>query len=269
MPDASTPSASAVLPLTTICGSRRADRRDAVAEVEVGLGPLMARFEQLDVGVDHALVLLAEGQHDLVDRQLEVEAVQLAQHAQREHVLAAPRIGDQQPALLLHRDLAHPVARRHQPVMRLDVGGRDRRVRVGAPHAFQQDDAVGLELLGPHPPEQHLLVEGHHQIGLVAPVGDGARADADAVAAGAGHAARRRPDLGGDDLGGPDAVAHLRRDRAQRLAAFLRALARVADDLDDVLFQPGRRFRSRRQRWRSCRSCRPVFAGSFHPWCLP
>ncbi len=36
---------------------------------------------------------------------------------------------------------------------------------------------------------------------------------------------------------GPDAVAHARGDRAQRLAAALRALARVADHLDDVLGQ--------------------------------
>ena len=56
-----------------------------------------------------------------------------------------------------------------------------------APHALQQDGAAGLEFAGAHAAEQHLLVEGDHQVGLVAAVGDAARADADAVAA-----ARRR-----------------------------------------------------------------------------
>ena len=42
MPEASTPSASAVLPLTTICGSVLRTRRDAVLEVEVRLGPGVA-----------------------------------------------------------------------------------------------------------------------------------------------------------------------------------------------------------------------------------
>src|ERR1019366_1874250 len=93
--------------------------------------------------------------------------------------------------------------------------------------------------------EQHLLVERHHQVGLVAAVGDIAGSDADAVAAGAGDAARGRTDFGWDDLRGPDAVAHLRRDRAQRLAALLRAFARIADDFDDVFFQPDRRIPSR------------------------
>ena len=130
------------------------------------------------------------------------------------------------------------IARRHQPVIGLDCN--DAAIfwsGVLAPHVLEQDGAAGLEFLRAHPAQQHLLVEGHHQVGLVAAVGDVAGADADAVAAGAGHAARRRTDLGRNDLGGPDAVAHLRGDRAQRLAALLRALARIADDLDDVLLQ--------------------------------
>ena len=46
-----------------------------------------------------------------------------------------------------------------------------------------------------------------------------------------------RADFRRDDFHGPDAVAHLRGDRAERLAAALRALAGIADDLDDVLAQ--------------------------------
>ena len=106
-----------------------------------------------------------------------------------------------------------------------------------APHVLEQDRRAGLELAGAHAAEQHLLVEGDDEIGLVAAVGHALRADADADAGRAGDAARRRLDLGRDDLDGPDAVADARGDRAERLAAALRAFARVADDLDDVLGQ--------------------------------
>ncbi len=61
------------------------------------------------------------------------------------------------------------------------------------------------------------------------------RAHPHPVAARAGRGAGRRLDLGGDDLDGPDAVAHLAADEPEDLAAFLRALAGVADDFDDVL----------------------------------
>jgi hypothetical protein len=108
---------------------------------------------------------------------------------------------------------------------------------VLAPDALQQDRGAGFQLAGAHAAEQHLLVEGHHEVGLVAAVGDAAGAHADADAAGAGHAARRRLDLGGDDLHRPDAVAAARGDGGQRLAAALRALAGIADHLDDVLGQ--------------------------------
>jgi hypothetical protein len=119
----------------------------------------------------------------------------------------------------------------------LHVGRDDRLVRIFPPHALEQNDAVGLELAVPHPPEQHLLVEGDHQIGLVAAVGDALRSEPNAVAARARDAARRRADLGRNDLDRPHAVAHARRDGAERLAAALRAFARVADDLDHVLRQ--------------------------------
>ena len=140
-------------------------------------------------------------------------------------------------AFLLHRRFAHVVAGGDQALVSLDVGLRDIDVRMLAPHAFEKDDAARLELAGAHAAEQHLLVECHHQVGQVAAVGDVLGADADAVAAGAGDAARRRADFGGDDLGGPDAVAHPRRNRSERLSAALRAFAGIADDFDDVFAQ--------------------------------
>jgi hypothetical protein len=51
---------------------------------------------------------------------------------------------------------------------------------------------------------------------------------------------RRRLDFSRDDLHGPDTVAHLAADEAEELAAFLRALTGVADDLDDVLIHRDR-----------------------------
>ena len=119
----------------------------------------------------------------------------------------------------------------------LGVRRGDRRVAVLAPHALEQDRRAGLELVRSHATEQHLLVERDDEVGLVAAVGDAALPDPDADAARARDAARRRLDLGRDDLHGPDPVARLRRDGAERLAAALRALARVADHLDDVLAQ--------------------------------
>ena len=96
--------------------------------------------------------------------------------------------------------------------MGFDVRRDDFRVLVFAPHALQQDDATRLEFLGPHTTQQYLLVEGHHQVGFIATVGDVPGADADAVAAGTGDAARGRADFSRNDLGGPNAVAHLRSD---------------------------------------------------------
>ena len=155
--------------------------------------------------------------------------------------LPRARVVHQLAAALLQRQLDHLVAVAAQRLHRARVGLHDRRVAVAAPHVLEQDDGARFELARLHAAEQHLLVEGDHEVGLVAAVGDGLRADADADAAGAGHAARRRLDLGRDDLDRPDAVAHARGDRRQRLAAALRALARVADDLDDVLGQFDRR----------------------------
>ena len=210
-------------------------RRHVEGQVQVGQRPLVPRGEQGDVGVDELAGLLAEGQCDLVAGQVEVELVDRAQHAERVHVLAAPRVGDQLAALPLHRDLDDPVAGGDQQVVRLGVGRGDPGVAVVTPHVLEQDRAARLELPGVHPAEQHLLVERDDEVGLVAAVGDRPRAQPDPVAAGAGDAARRRLDLGGDDLDRPHPVAGAGRDRAERLPAALGALARVADDLHDVL----------------------------------
>ncbi len=125
---------------------------------------------------------------------------------------------------------------------RLGIGGGDRRVLVVAPHALEQDRRARLEHVRPDPAEQHLLVERNREVRLIAAVADAALADPDADAARAGDAPCRRLDLRRDDLHRPDPVAHLRRDRAERLAAPLRALARVADHLDDVLADRDGRF---------------------------
>jgi hypothetical protein len=87
----------------------------------------------------------------------------------------------------------------------------------------------------PVPVQQDLLVEGDHQLTRVAPVGHRSRADADPVAAPSRGTARRRLDLGRDDLHRPGSVPHLRRDRAEDLPALLGTFAGVRDDLDRVL----------------------------------
>jgi hypothetical protein len=53
------------------------------------------------------------------------------------------------------------------------------------------------------PVQKDLLVEPDHQVRRVAPVGHGAGPDPDPVAAPAGRRARRRLDLGRDDLHRP------------------------------------------------------------------
>ena len=83
--------------------------------------------------------------------------------------------------------------------------------------------------------EQHLLVEGHDELGLVSPIRDLIPPEADQIAARAGGCTRRGLDLGGDDLHRPDAIAHLRQYGGEDLAAFLRPFARVRHDLQNVL----------------------------------
>ncbi len=217
--------------------------RNRVLEVEIRLAPGVPRLEQLHVGVDDRAVLLAEGERDLVPPELQVEAVDAAEHAQHEHVLAAPRIGHQGTALALQRQLDHAVAALDERVDGFVEGLHDRRIAAVPPDVFQEDRGAGLQFAGAHAAQEHLLVEGHDEVGFIAAVGHFLRADADADAAGARHAARRRLDLGRNDLHGPDAVAAARGDAGERLAAALRAFAGIADHLDDVLGEVLRGFR--------------------------
>jgi hypothetical protein len=210
---------------------------NCVLDVEIGLGPLVARFQQLQIEVDDPGVLLPEDEADLLTGHIQVEAVDAAEEAEDEHVLAPGWVGNVLHALPLHRDLVQPEALRLELVIDVCVGNGDLGVGVRAPLVLQQNDAARFELLGAIPPEQDLLVEGDHQVGFVTAIGDLLGGHADAVSARPGDAARRRLYLGGDDLDGPNAVAHARRDRSEGLAAALRALARVADDLDDMLLE--------------------------------
>ena len=234
--------------------------RDAVLEVQRALGPVEAGLHEAHVGLDDLARPSCRRCSAICARaSVEVEAVDAAQRAEHEHVLAAPRVGHQRAALAFQRHFDDAIAVGEQRLHRLEVRGDDLRVLVLAPDALEHDRRAGLQLAGAHASEQHLLVEGHHQVGLVAAVGDAAGADADADAAGPGHAARRRLDLGRDDLDRPDAVAAARGDGGEALAAALRAFAGIADDLDDVLGQVPGRLRcwrgSRAGRAGRCRSC--------------
>src|SRR6266540_531336 len=229
------PEGECAVPVHDDLGLGRADRGDAVPEVEVRIGPRRAGLEQLDVRRDDFLVLLAERDGDLLAREPQLEAVDAAEHPQHEHVLALARIRDQLPALALHRDLDDAITVGDESLVRFQVGARDGRVAVLAPHRFEQDRAALFQLARADAPEEDLLVERHDEIDLVPAIRDRARAEAHAVAARARDAACRWLDLCRDDLDGPDAVAGFGRDRGERLAASLRALTGVADDLDDVL----------------------------------
>src|SRR5665811_522527 len=153
-----------------------ARRRDAVLEVEILLGPVIARVQQFYVRFNNAGIFLAEYAGNLIAPKLQVKTVNIAEHSQCEHVLAALRIGDDQTALALHRNFDDLVARFHELVVGLDIGSGDFRVLALAPHAFQQNGAVGLEFAGTDTAKQHLLVERNHQVGFVAAIGDTARA---------------------------------------------------------------------------------------------
>ena len=216
MPDASTPSAIAVLPLTTICGSFDRSAGNRVLEVEVRLAPGEAGLEQLHVGRDDLLVLLAEDARDLVARELHVEAVDAAQHAEHEHVLAAARVGHQRAALALERDLDRRGSRlRCSDFTRLDV----RRDDLSDPCARATCSRAGSSRRASarrraRGPSSTCSLNATTRSVSSPPLVTALRADADPDAARAGDAARRRLDLGRDDLDRPDAVAAARGDRA-------------------------------------------------------
>ena len=214
--------------------------REPELDVQIGFSPFVTRRQQREVGVDDALLQFGESEGDLLASDLQVQRVNAPQHAEGEHVFSAFGIGDVFQALALQGYFVDCEAVRRQLVMGLLVGRSDCRVLIGPPFVLQQDDATGLEFIVPDPAQQHLLIEGHYQIGLVATVSDTAGCQANAIAAGAGDAARRRLNFGGNDLDGPDAVSHARRDRREGLAATLSALAGIAHDLDNVLVQSHR-----------------------------
>ena len=242
IPEASTPERERGVAVDDQLRLRRSFGGDRVAEVEVLLRPRPACLEQFDVLRDHPLVLLGEDGANLLAREPHVQAVEVAEDAEREHVLATARVRDELAALDLHRDLDHAEALVDELLDRLGIRGGDRRIAVLAPHALEHDRRARLELVRPDATEQDLLVERNREIRFITAVGDAALSDADAHATRARDAARRRLDLRRDDLHGPDPVSHLGGDRAERLAAPLRALTRVADHLDDVLADDHRRF---------------------------
>ena len=104
MPEASTPSASAVLPLTTICAS--VDRTAGIRYLKSRLLSAQAKPASNSPWLTSMTfaVLLAERERDLLAAELRLEAVQVAQHPEHEHVLALARIGDQLVALALERN---------------------------------------------------------------------------------------------------------------------------------------------------------------------
>ena len=209
--------------------------RDLPEVIDMLLGIGIAGIEQLDVRLDDLLAFMGEGRGDLLVAELDAAIVDAADHAEYEHVLAAAGVADDLQALDLHRHLLDDQAMLGELLDRRGVLIADLLRRVGGPLVLQQHDGAALVSTVGDAGVQHLLVEGHHQLGLVAHVGDILGADPDAVAGAAGRRTRRGLDLGRDDLHGPDAVTHLAADLAEGLAALLRALAGVADDLDDTL----------------------------------
>ena len=174
MPEASTPSASAVLPLMTICGSVDRSAGIAVLEVEVRLGPGEAGLEQRTLVVDDLRVLLAEDAARSARARAAGRGCRCCTACPSTNMFL-PRRGSVTSARhsRLERNLDDAVAGLlAASSTRLDVRRDDRRVAVLAPHALEQDRRAGLQLAGAHAAEQHLLVEGDHEVGLVAAVGD-------------------------------------------------------------------------------------------------
>ena len=163
MPEASTPSAMRRVAVDHDLRHRHLVGRNRVLEVEVRLGPREARFQQAHVGGDDLGVLLAEDALDLLARELQVEAVDAAEHAEHEHVLALARVRHERAAFALERNFVDLEAIRVQRRDGVDVRLRDLRILVFAPHALEQDGGALLELAGAHAAEQHLLVERHRR----------------------------------------------------------------------------------------------------------
>ena len=80
-------------------------RRDAVLEIEMGFAPGGASIVKRDVARNDLVVLLAEDSGDLLPRQGGVQAVDIAQQSQHEHVLALARVADEFFAARFQRHL--------------------------------------------------------------------------------------------------------------------------------------------------------------------
>ncbi len=212
-------------------------RRDLIADAEVLVGPGHAQFHQFDVLLNDGDRLLAEGLGNLRPRAIGVAREHPRQHADHEHVLPVPWIVGEREALRFHGNEDEAVGAIGHLLHGGGPGRTDRLVFVVDPHALDEDQRVVGEGAQPVPRQQHLLVEGHHDPRLIAPVGDLLGSDPDAHAAGAPGSTGRRLDLGGDDLDRPRAVAHLGAHGGEDLAALLRAFSRVRDDLDGLLGQ--------------------------------
>ena len=214
MPDASTPSASAVLPLMTTCGTVARTAGTRYLKSRFASAHAAPASSSATLSVMTFASFLPKMKRDLFAGQVHVEAVEVAEHAQHEHVLALARVCDERAALLLHRHFVdagspRPAADRASATYCSTIFASS----CSRPDALEQDRAARLQFAGVDASQQHLLVERDREVGFVAAIGDLLRTDADAVAAGAGDAARRRLDLGRDDLDRPDAIAHARRDR--------------------------------------------------------
>ena len=209
--------------------------RDIKGKIEIFANPVIPSLQQIEVVIDDLLTFFGKRKADLFARQVDVEMIKAAHHAERKHVFAALRIADIFQAFLFHRNFINIKALCNQLIIRFRVGFRDSSICIGAPFVFQQNDCAFFDVFRFDAADQHLLVERHHQIGIVTSVGDAEGADTDAVTAGAGLAARRWFDLSGDDFNSPDAFAHFSGDGAEGLRGFLRTLAGVAEDLNDVL----------------------------------
>ena len=206
MPDASTPSARAVLPLTTICGSVELGRRNAVLEVEVAFGPDKARLQQALVDLDDLLVLFAEGARDLLGAELRVEAVQVAQDSENEHVLALARVGHQLVALVLERNFVDAEAGVLEHGDGVDIGSDDLRVAVFAPHALQQDLRARFQFAGRTRPISTCSLKATTR-SVSSPPLLSLRADPDADPEAPATLRAGGWISAGNDLRGPDAVA--------------------------------------------------------------
>ena len=113
-----------------------------VAEGDVFHRPVVTGLQKPEVGLDHLLALAAELVPDLLPDLLHVPVVKSAEHADRPDILAAARIGDELPALLVHRILVDDVAALPEILHRFGVAIAHRLILVLGPHVLEEDDSA-------------------------------------------------------------------------------------------------------------------------------